>query len=80
MKVYLVDVDNGESYEDYQHNVMAVFTSYRSASEWLINKGYEPFVYRSSSKDYNVHFRWQENNEYMSNHSDAEIIEMELQE
>ena len=42
LKVYLVDVDNGELYADYQHSVEKVFTTYRGASQWLINEGYIP--------------------------------------
>lgn len=80
MKVYLVDVDNGESYEDYMHGIRAVFTTYRGASEWLIDKGYEPYYYIDYENKDDVRFYWQESDEYMADRSNATIIEMEVRE
>jgi hypothetical protein len=79
MKVYLVDTDNGELYEDYHHSVDKVFTTYRGATQWLIDEGYEPY-YDNTFGKFDVGFYWQEDDEYMSRCSDAKVIEMELED
>ncbi|PKR83509.1 hypothetical protein [Heyndrickxia camelliae] len=80
MKVYLVDVDNGESYEDHRHWIEKVFTSYRGASQYLINEGYEVYYHYDYSNEIDVDFYWQENDAYMANCSYASIIEKDLEE
>lgn len=77
MKIYLVDVDNGETYEDYRHWIEAVFTTYRGASQYLIDEGYEPDYVRRRGED-ELEFYWQESDEYMAECSHAYIIEKEL--
>lgn len=42
-KVYLVYMDNGEDYQDYQEKVEYVFSSNEKASMWLIGKGFAPY-------------------------------------
>lgn len=44
MKIYLVEKDNGETYEDYHTSITGAFTSFRSASESLIKKGFKPYL------------------------------------
>ena len=44
MNVYLVKIDNGECYEDYNWWVEKVYTNYRNASQYLINEGYKPYM------------------------------------
>lgn len=82
MKIYLVDRDNGESYEDYHHQVVAAFTSFRSASQYLIDNGYVPCAdYDWKTKEDTIRFLWQsEDGDGWINSSDAWIIEMDLQE
>lgn len=47
MKVYLVDISDGGSFEDYEHGIHYVSSSYRKASDWLIESGYEPYTIRA---------------------------------
>lgn len=74
MKIYLVET----SYEDYHPSIEKTFTTYKGASQWLINEGYEPYF------DYNIHgeielnFYWEDSVEYMADCSYGEIIEMEV--
>lgn len=78
-KVYLVDIDNGESYEDYRHSVDKVFSTYRGASQWLIDEGYKVYEsYNYNNREPDLGFRRQESDEYMADSSNAEIIEMEV--
>jgi len=81
MKIYLIDRDNGESYEDYDHQVVAAFTSFRLASQYLLDDGYTPYIhYDYMTKEPTVRFRWEsEIVEGWGEISDAKIIEMELQ-
>jgi hypothetical protein len=78
MDVYLVDVDNGELYEDYYHSVVKVFTTYRAASQWLLEEGYKPFsknIYINNSED--IEFILDDG---VEDYLHAEIIEMEVEE
>lgn len=81
MKIYLVNKDNGESYEDYDHQVVAAFTTFRLASQYLLKDGYIPYIhYEYMTKEPNVRFRWEsEDEDGWEEHSEAKIIEMELQ-
>jgi len=78
-KVYLVQMDNGETYDDYHSWIEKVFTSYRKASKWLMSEGYEPFP------EYNIHgnlvliFQREEKTNYYEKSYEAEIIEMEVE-
>jgi hypothetical protein len=81
-KVYVVDIDNGESYEDFRHWISKVFTTYRTAVNYLLDQGYEPFptyTYTINGQERDVAFYWQESDEYMADSSIAKIIEMELE-
>jgi hypothetical protein len=83
VNVYLVEVDNGESYEDHRHWITKVFTTYRGASQWLINEEYKPyseFKWTENGKEMDLYFYWQESDEYMAESSFAKIYEMELEE
>ena len=44
MKVYVVEVDNGQEYEDYEDHIEGIFKSYRSAAQHLINNGFVPYA------------------------------------
>ena len=82
MKIYLVDMDNGESYEDYRHWIAKVFTDYRKAAEWLVEIGYEPrYLYKWTGSEYghDVEYYCQESEGYMAECSWARILEMELE-
>ncbi|WP_156341140.1 hypothetical protein [Cytobacillus solani] len=45
MKVYLVEINNYESFEDYRAWIEKAFTTYRAASQWLIEDGFEVYLY-----------------------------------
>jgi hypothetical protein len=80
-KVYLIDADNGESYEDYYHAISKVFSTYRGAAQWLVSEGYEPFYsYDFSYQEHDVMYYWQEDDQYGADCSFAKIIEMDLEE
>lgn len=80
MKAYLVQMDNGETYDDYRSWIGKVFTSYRNASKWLISEGYEAFP------EYNIHgnlaliFQREEKNDYYEKSYEAKILEMDIEE
>lgn len=77
MKVYLVETDNGESYEDYHASIESVHKSFRSASQYLLDGGYKPFPDRDfMTGEPVVRFYWEDSEEYRC--SGARIIEMEL--
>lgn len=57
MRIYLIEKDNGESYEDYRTQITSAFTSYRKASESLLSEGYVPHPYRDFiTKELNLRF------------------------
>ncbi|MGD6876834.1 hypothetical protein [Bacillus infantis] len=81
MKVFLVDIDNGETYEDYRHEVKKAFSTFRAASQWLVNEGYEPYPHNDNVKnELKIGFWWYESDEYMADTSYAKIIEMTVEE
>lgn len=45
MKVYVVEVDNGYSYSDNEHWVEKVYSTYRGATTYLLENGYQPYAY-----------------------------------
>lgn len=47
MKIYLIEKDNGESYEDYHSEITSAFTNYRKATESLLDDGYKPYPLKS---------------------------------
>ena len=78
MKVYLVEMDNGEVYEEYFRWTEKVFTTYRGASQYLIDEGYVPFAdSKYITNDYELVFTDtdDEGREY-----DAVITEKEVEE
>lgn len=82
MKIYLVDADNGETYEDYNHQTVGAYKSFRGASQSLLDKEYQPYPYSDfMTKEYDVRFHFSTSDEDgWEDCSDAKIIEMELQE
>ncbi len=40
MKVYIVCWENGESYEDFRHDYVGVFSSYEKAEKYILNQGF----------------------------------------
>lgn len=79
MKVYLIEKDNCESYEDFYKWISSAHSSYRGASQSLIDEGFEAYIELYAGK-YDVRFYWQESNQYMAESRGAKIIEMELQD
>ncbi|MGM9986356.1 MAG: hypothetical protein ACI35O_03915 [Bacillaceae bacterium] len=78
MKVYLVQVDNGDHYENYYRWTEKVFTTYMGAAQYLIDEGYEPysdFNYETNEPDVSFCVELENNFE-----SEAEIAEMEVEE
>jgi len=72
VKVYLVEMDNGEMYEDYQAWIKAAFTTHRKASQWLINSGYVPYATHDIAGNIIV--------EFYKDLKNARILEIELVE
>lgn len=77
MKVYLVEMDNGETHEDYYYWIEKVFTTYHKASEWLISKKYTPDFTHTMKGEIDLYFYHQKNNGYIS---EARINEMEVED
>jgi hypothetical protein len=77
MKVYLVEVDNGELYDSYSSWIEKAFTTYRKASAWLIEKGYKPDFTYSIKGEVDVYF-YLPGEEYLD--SQAWITEIEIEE
>lgn len=81
MKVYLIDIDNGESYEDFHHWIKKVFTTYRGASQWLIDEGYDVYVNNWKKDAMELEFYWEDKeDDYVYGCKYARIIEMEVDE
>lgn len=80
MKVYLVDVDNGESHEDYSHWVEKIYTSYRDASQYLIDEGFEAYFDYNDNDEIEVDFYWEKSKDHYADCSWARIIEMDIEE
>lgn len=47
MKVYVVQIDNGQEYSDYENWIDSIFKSYRFASQHLIDKGFIPYPHEN---------------------------------
>ena len=77
MKVYLVEKDNCESYEDYHDWIDGAFKTFRGASQSLINEGFEPYYERHFGES-RLRFFWEESDEYMAKCQGARIIEIEV--
>ncbi|UTR05207.1 hypothetical protein MM326_13955 [Alkalihalobacillus sp. LMS6] len=77
MIVYLVEKDNGESYEDYEAWVDGVYSTFRKASESLLEDGYTLY-YESLLRINELRFYRRESDEYLARVYDAKIIEMEV--
>ena len=81
MDVYLIEINNCESYEDYYYWIDKVFTTYKAASMELIERDYKVYPERDfSSGEWDVRFKWQESDEYMARCNGAKIIEKVLYE
>jgi hypothetical protein len=78
--VFLVETDNGESYEGYQSSIVKIFSSYRLASDWLMSEGYKPMPDEDESQR-NIYFYW-ENEDSVGIFGDlcsfGKIIEMKI--
>lgn len=77
MNVYLVEKDNGESYEDFYKWVDGAYTTFRKATESLLADGYTPYYEILCGKG-NLHFQLYEEGEFFDVYSYAQIIEMEV--
>lgn len=80
MKIYLVEKDNGQSYEDRYTWIESGFISFRRASQYLLDQGFRPYPILNSENEYVVCFEWYESDEYMADCEFAYIKEMELNE
>lgn len=52
MKVYIVQIDNGQEYSDYENWIDGVFKSYRSASQHLIDKDFIPYAIKNHFREW----------------------------
>jgi hypothetical protein len=77
MTVYLVELDNGEMYDEYNSWIEKAFTTYRRASTWLINNGYRPDFTYTIKGEIDIYF-YIPGEEYLD--SQAWITEIEIEE
>ena len=78
MKVYLVEMDNGEMYDDFYRWTEKVFTTYRGASQYLIDEEYDPYPDMNYElDDYELIFSYEDED---GRYYRAEITEMEVEE
>lgn len=76
MKVYLVDKDSGETYEYYDHWIDGAYSTYRKASQSLLDDGYIPYYGVGG-----LVFHWEKwLDGCFIGESHARIIEMEIDE
>ena len=78
MKVYLVEMDNGELYEDYYRWTEKVFTTYRGASQYLLDEDYTP--YPEVNYETNEYYLVFTDEDDEGRTFDAEVTEMEVEE
>ncbi|MEB5480942.1 hypothetical protein P8825_15355 [Shouchella clausii] len=74
MKVYLVNKDNGEI-EDFDHWIDGAYSTYRKASQSLLDDGYIPY-YECGE----VLFSREKEDDCIFEEARARIIEMEIDE
>lgn len=77
-KIFLLEMDNGESYEDYRSWIDAAFRTHRGAQEYLLQQGYIPYYIRKYNGEYDIYFDWSESDESSRCTDFVDIIEMEL--
>ena len=80
MKIYLVEKDNGQSYEDRYTWIESAFVSFRRASQDLLNQGFTPYPQLNSKNEYVVCFERYEIDEDMEIYEFAYIGEIDLNE
>jgi len=80
MKVHVVDIDNGEDWEDYSHWVDSVHQTYRGATEYLISKGFSVCARNNifEPSGINLMFSKLESDNYYTKTIHASIYEFEL--
>ncbi|WP_099301946.1 hypothetical protein [Bacillus sp. Marseille-P3800] len=81
MKVYLVEKDNGESFEDNYTWIDGAYSTYRKASGSLLEDGYVPFyeVMEGARRlEYRRHKEIKRTYGDFDKYSYAKIIEMEV--
>jgi hypothetical protein len=79
-KIFLVQTDNGESYEGYQSSIVKIFSSYRLASEWLMQEKYKPYPDEDERKK-DIFFYWEAEEgkgSFGTQSSFANIFEMKI--
>ena len=79
MKVYLVEKDNCESYEDFYKWIAGAYTTYRGATQSLLDEGFEVYYDTFWSGD-DIRFYWQESDEYMADCQGAKILEFKVED
>jgi hypothetical protein len=83
MKVYLIDRDNQEQYEDYEHGTIAAFTTFRGASQYLIERGYKPYFEEAVSYEdeyFEEVLEFYKHDRLQNEKARALIVVMDLQE
>ncbi|MBO0961974.1 hypothetical protein J1P26_19910 [Neobacillus sp. MM2021_6] len=56
MKVFVVQIDNGQEYSDYADWIDGIFKSFRSASKHLIDKGFIPYAIKNQLGEFILNF------------------------
>ncbi|WP_025909289.1 hypothetical protein [Priestia flexa] len=75
MKIYIIEYNNGGMYEDYYSWVGEAFKTYRGASEYLIDKGFDVYYTYSIKGDRELYFHAECNDEHSE--ETAHIVEVD---
>ena len=78
MKIYLIEEDNGLSYEDNHTWISGAFTSYRGASQILVKQGFTPYPFKYGGSIELRFESYDNSDEDMPYYEFARIIEMDL--
>ena len=80
MHIYLVELQNDEYGEDRW--IDSVFTTYRFATEYLLDEGYEMCPIKDDyTEEWDIHFLWEkldEKGKFITDWEIAKIIKMEI--
>ena len=79
MKVYVLEIDNGMEYDSADHQIEGIFKSYRSASNYLLNKGFHPFAEKDMT-DGEYYLCFEKEDKRKDKNIEAWIFEMEVME
>lgn len=74
MKIYVIEHNNAEMYDDYHSWLGTGFKTFRGATEWLLDEGFKVYYTHSLKGEKQLYFYAEGNDEYME--EEAKIIEI----